>query len=168
MYIKERNSYKHILFIHFWYYNFSRRTRKEKKKKLPLKSTYPMERDLSRRLPGPPSYFSGCLTPPTCFPICEEIEYSRLHFCAAPHGGRRSGWRWRSFLWRLVRDSKIGLCGSINHHKPISFHYDAVSYSQNFDEGCHVYEENKRRSLAVYRDVRWDLLDYIANSSIYV
>ncbi|PON38877.1 hypothetical protein PanWU01x14_309030 [Parasponia andersonii] len=115
-----------------------------------------MERDLSRRLPPPPPlYFSGCLTSPTCFPLREEIEYSRLHFCATTHGGRRSGrWRWRSFLWRLVRDSKIGLCGSINHHKPISFHYDAVSYSQNFDEGCHVNEENRRRSLAVYRDVR--------------
>uniref|UniRef100_A0A803QFU1 Uncharacterized protein n=1 Tax=Cannabis sativa TaxID=3483 RepID=A0A803QFU1_CANSA len=110
-----------------------------------------MERDLSRRLPPRPSYFSSCLASSTCFPLREENEYSRLHYCAAPHGGRRRGWRWRSFLWRLVRNNKIGLCGSMNHHhKPISFHYDAVSYSQNFDEGCHVYDENRRRSLAVY------------------
>lgn len=39
--------------------------------------------------------------------------------------------------------------------KPLSFQYDAVSYSQNFDEGCHLYEEPGRRS-QVFNNVRWD------------
>ncbi|EXC03913.1 hypothetical protein L484_016119 [Morus notabilis] len=107
-----------------------------------------MESDLRR---GTPSYLPGCMTPPTCFPIHEEMEYTRLGHRG---GSSRRNRRWRSFLWRLVRDSKnMGFCG-IPNQKSISFNYDAVSYSQNFDEGCHVHEEPRRRSL-VYPDVRW-------------
>ncbi|KAJ4714603.1 DNA polymerase zeta catalytic subunit like [Melia azedarach] len=105
-----------------------------------------MEReDLSHRRRS--SYWSSCMVSPSCFPVHEEIEYSRIHYC----GSNKRGRRWRNFLRRLVRDGK-----SMYGSKHLSFHYDAVSYSQNFDEGCH-YEESGRCP-PVFRDVRWDHL----------
>ncbi|XWS41683.1 hypothetical protein CRYUN_Cryun17cG0103600 [Craigia yunnanensis] len=113
------------------------------KKKKPMSQ---MERDLSRRRP---SYFSGCyMMSPSCFPVHEEMEYSRIHYCSSSDKRRR---RWRNLLRRLVRDGKSSIYGS----KPLSFQYDAVSYSQNFDEGCHHEESGHCRR--VFQDVRWEV-----------
>ncbi|KAL4351613.1 hypothetical protein GQ457_06G035080 [Hibiscus cannabinus] len=92
-----------------------------------------MGRDLSRRRQS--SYFSGCYTmSPTCFPVHEEMEYSRIHYCGKASDSDTIRRRWRNLLRRLVKDGKSSAHRS---SKPLSFHYDAVSYSQNFDEGCH-------------------------------
>ncbi|MBA0559687.1 hypothetical protein Golob_016640 [Gossypium lobatum] len=91
-----------------------------------------MGRDLSRRRQS--SYFSGCYTmSPSCLPVKEEMEYSRIHECSSS-GSEKRRQRWRNLLRRLVKDGKSSIYGS---SKPLSFHYDAVSYSQNFDEGFH-------------------------------
>ncbi|MFQ6670691.1 hypothetical protein Gotur_035506 [Gossypium turneri] len=88
-----------------------------------------MGRDLSRRRQS--SYFSGCYTmSPSCLPVKEETEFSRIHECSSS-GSEKRRQRWRNLLRRLVKDGKSSIYGS---SKPLSFHYDAVSYSQNFDE----------------------------------
>ncbi|TYG95066.1 hypothetical protein ES288_A11G238200v1 [Gossypium darwinii] len=100
-----------------------------------------MERDLiyRRRVS---SYFCGCyMMSPSCFPVHEEMDYSRIHHCSSG-GDNRTRRRWRNLLRRLVKDGKTSLYGS---KPPLSFHYDAVSYSQNFDEGCHRDESAHRR-----------------------
>ncbi|KAK2656658.1 hypothetical protein Ddye_009710 [Dipteronia dyeriana] len=113
-----------------------------------------MEReDLSRQRRS--SYLSGCMMmvspAPSCFPVHEEqMEYSRFHYCEeGSSSNKRGGRRWRNLLRKLVGDAK-----SFNGSKHLSFHYDAVSYSQNFDEGCHHYEDSGRCP-PVFRDVRW-------------
>ncbi|KAH7520395.1 hypothetical protein FEM48_Zijuj08G0139400 [Ziziphus jujuba var. spinosa] len=96
------------------------------------------------------SYFSGCMMSPLCFSVHEDqTEYSRIDYCNSSQSKRRQ--RWRNFLKRLVRDSK-----TIYGSKPTSFKYDAVSYSQNFDEGFHSDQEPRRHS-QVFPVVRWDL-----------
>ncbi|KAK7850378.1 hypothetical protein CFP56_000982 [Quercus suber] len=47
-----------------------------------------MESDLSHRRS---SYFSGCMSSPSCFPVHEELEYSRIHCCS--HNKRSRRWR---------------------------------------------------------------------------
>ncbi|KGN48682.1 hypothetical protein Csa_003439 [Cucumis sativus] len=95
-----------------------------------------MDRDLGcRRLP----YLSGCVpSSPACFPIHEGVEYTRIHGGA---GAKRSGWRWRYLLRKWVKDG-MNIYGS----KSLSFQYDAVSYSQNFDEGSRCYESCHREN----------------------
>ncbi|KAG2696080.1 hypothetical protein I3760_07G041700 [Carya illinoinensis] len=86
------------------------------------------------------SWVSGCMMSPSCFPVSEEMGYSSIH---SSRHSRRS-WRWRKLLRRFLRDSTKHLYGP----RPSSFHYDAVSYAQNFDEGfrndqvpgCHSIE----------------------------
>lgn len=90
------------------------------------------------------SYMPGCMMSPSCLPIHNEFQYSRIHYCSSP---RKRVRRWKNILRKFMRESKT-LCRS----KPISFQYDPVSYSQNFDEGCHLDEP--RPGL---QDVRWDL-----------
>ncbi|OIV94469.1 hypothetical protein TanjilG_25531 [Lupinus angustifolius] len=111
-----------------------------------------MEKDLTITVQRS-SCISGCMMfPPSCFQLRNEFQYSRVQYCNNPIKSRR-GLRWRNILRRLMRESKT-LCGS----KPIiSFQYDPVSYSQNFDEGCHL--EEPRRLCQVFQDVRWDLHD---------
>ncbi|OMO56340.1 hypothetical protein CCACVL1_26629 [Corchorus capsularis] len=75
-----------------------------------------MDRDLIGRRRS--SYFSGCMMSPSCFPVHEEMDYSRIHYCS---GSDKRGRRWRNLLRRLVRDGKSRVYGS----KPLSFHYDA-------------------------------------------
>ncbi|CAA3033622.1 Hypothetical predicted protein [Olea europaea subsp. europaea] len=82
-----------------------------------------MEGDTNRRRL---SYFSGCMSP-SCIPVHEQ--YSRIHIS---HGNNRSR-RLRNFLRKIVNESKSIYAPS----KPAKFQYDAVSYSQNFDEGLH-------------------------------
>ncbi|XVF15325.1 hypothetical protein REPUB_Repub09cG0142000 [Reevesia pubescens] len=94
------------------------------------------------------SYFSSCyMMSSSCFPVHEEMEYSRIHYCSSSDKRRR----WRNLLKRSVKDGKSSIYGS----KPLSFHYDAVSYSQNFDEGCH-HEESGHCRRRVFQDVRWE------------
>ncbi|KAJ9177464.1 hypothetical protein P3X46_012680 [Hevea brasiliensis] len=115
-----------------------------------------MERDLPLPLPLPhqrSSCLSRCMMSPSCFPVHEEMEYSRINYSSSSSSSNKRGRRrWRYLIRRLVRDGKNSLYGS----KPSSFHYDAVSYSQNFDEGCH-YEESYPSRPKFLRDVRWDL-----------
>ncbi|KAL3721824.1 hypothetical protein ACJRO7_034203 [Eucalyptus globulus] len=88
---------------------------------------FQMER-VSSSLPSSPlSRFARCMSP-SCFPLRDETEYHRLS--SRDSRGRRSRWKWRHLLKRIVTD---GMC--IYRSKPVSFHYDAISYSQNFDEG---------------------------------
>ncbi|MED6218362.1 hypothetical protein PIB30_026055 [Stylosanthes scabra] len=88
------------------------------------------------------------MSPSCCFPIQNEFQYSRIHHfsnttsccCSSSPMKRRRGWRWRSILRRLMRESKTSLICRSN--KPVSFQYDPVSYSQNFDEGtCHLHQD---------------------------
>ncbi|GLU20219.1 hypothetical protein SLE2022_364300 [Rubroshorea leprosula] len=108
-----------------------------------------MERHLSRRRS---SYFSGCMMSPSCIPVDDEMEYSRINaYCCSSAGDNKRGKRWRNLLRRLMRDRK-----SLHGSRPLSFNYDAVSYSQNFDDGCH-HEESAHCSRVTSRDVRWKL-----------
>ncbi|KAJ4840420.1 hypothetical protein Tsubulata_009258 [Turnera subulata] len=112
-----------------------------------------MEREVTTTLRRS-SLFSGCPMSPSCFPIREEMEYTRIHCCSGGRNHSKRSQRWRNFIRRLVRDSKSSIYGS----KPLSFHYDAVSYLQNFDEGCHHEESHHCPKLfPVPEHVRWDL-----------
>ncbi|XP_019422746.1 PREDICTED: uncharacterized protein LOC109332273 [Lupinus angustifolius] len=105
-----------------------------------------MEKDLTITMHRS-SCISGCMMSPSCFQVHNEFQYTRVHYYNSPIKRTRRGLRWRNILNRLMREGKT-LCGS----KPIiSFHYDPVSYSQNFDEGCHL--EDPRRFCQVFPDV---------------
>ncbi|KAL4363057.1 hypothetical protein GQ457_04G034890 [Hibiscus cannabinus] len=103
-----------------------------------------MGRDVGHRQQS--SYFSGCYTmSPSCFPVQEEIGYSRIHYYSKASDSDKIRRRWRNLLRRL-KDGKRSIYRSSS--KPLSFHYDAVSYSQNFDEGCHNQESGHLPSTA--------------------
>ncbi|GAV74749.1 hypothetical protein CFOL_v3_18229 [Cephalotus follicularis] len=104
-----------------------------------------MEGDLPHRRSA---YFPGCMMSPSCFPVHEEVEYTRIDY---RNGNSKRSRRWRNLLRRIIllRDG-INIYRSSN--KPLSFHYDAVSYAQNFDEGCH--HEESGRCPQVLQDVR--------------
>ncbi|KAI4328107.1 hypothetical protein L6164_020491 [Bauhinia variegata] len=102
-----------------------------------------MERDPTTRHQS--SYFSGCMSP-SFLPVHDEFRYTRVHSCSNHHNQRR-GQRWRNILRKLMREG-MSLCGS----KQLSFQYDPVSYSQNFDEGCHL-EDPRRHSHLFRHDV---------------
>ncbi|KAK9066953.1 hypothetical protein SSX86_014277 [Deinandra increscens subsp. villosa] len=48
------------------------------------------------------------------------------------NSGDRRRRRWKKLMKKMVEESKKSIYGS---SKPVVFGYDAVSYSQNFDEG---------------------------------
>ncbi|CAN4123636.1 unnamed protein product [Withania somnifera] len=77
----------------------------------------------------PSSQFYGCMSP-SCIPVHDE--YSRINECRRRDSSscRRS---WRKLLKKLVNEGK-----NVYGKKILRFHYDAVSYSQNFDEGCNT------------------------------
>ncbi|XP_060194922.1 uncharacterized protein LOC132624112 [Lycium barbarum] len=90
------------------------------------------------------SPFYGCMSP-SCIPVHEE--YSRINECR--RGGRGSyGKTWRKMLKKLVNEGK-----NVYGKKTLMFHYDAVSYSQNFDEGCNK-DDYPIRHHQVFRDFR--------------
>ncbi|XP_054822910.1 uncharacterized protein LOC129321232 [Prosopis cineraria] len=107
-----------------------------------------MEKDLTVHRS---SYFSGgCMTltvspsSSSCFAVHDEFHYSRIHCCVDEHDtnnnqpsnhSKKGGGRWRNLLKRFMREGKI-TCGS----KSLSFQYDPVSYSQNFDDGSHLHD----------------------------
>ena len=96
-----------------------------------------MEQDLTiKKVQIRPSYISNCMMSPPCFPVPNEFQYSKIHYSPI-----KRKWRWRNLLRKFLRERKI-LC----RHKQISFQYDPVSYSQNFDEGCHLDDEPRRLS----------------------
>ncbi|GAA0165931.1 hypothetical protein LIER_21206 [Lithospermum erythrorhizon] len=79
------------------------------------------------------SYFSGCIScmsPASCF-IPEK--YSRLDNNV---NNKTSQKKLKNIIDKIASESK-NVYGS---PKPLRFHYDAVSYSQNFDDGCHKEE----------------------------
>ncbi|KAK4426522.1 hypothetical protein Salat_1420800 [Sesamum alatum] len=80
------------------------------------------------------SYLSGCMSP-SCVPVHEE--YSRIHINSGQGHRRR---RLRKLLRKIVNESR-SIYGAA---KPLTFQYDAVSYSQNFDDGCHRDDEYPR------------------------
>ncbi|KAG8373800.1 hypothetical protein BUALT_Bualt11G0062800 [Buddleja alternifolia] len=87
------------------------------------------------------SYLSGCMSP-SCVPVHEE--YTRVQISHDESLRRR---RLRKLLRKIVNESK----SIYGPPKPVSFQYDAVSYSQNFDEGCHRDDECQQ----VFQDFRW-------------
>lgn len=82
------------------------------------------------------SYFSGCMSP-SCVPVHEE--YSRIQTTAGDKCQRSR--RLRKLIRKIVSESKSSIYGQA---KPLTFQYDAVSYSQNFDDGCHRDDEFAR------------------------
>ncbi|KAL2940341.1 putative formate dehydrogenase YrhE [Bienertia sinuspersici] len=88
------------------------------------------------------------MSPSCCIPRHEE--YARLP-PAPTKGGERNGESrsrrlWRRMIYRVVRESNkcFYRCNNNNNNNKLrnnphlTFQYDAVSYSQNFDEGCHT------------------------------
>lgn len=75
------------------------------------------------------SYLVGCMSP-SCIPVHEA--YARVDQVSDGGKNHRSR-RLRKLLRKIVKESK-NFYGSA---KPLSFQYDAVSYSQNFDDGYH-------------------------------
>ncbi|KAJ0494239.1 hypothetical protein HanRHA438_Chr12g0562741 [Helianthus annuus] len=88
------------------------------------------------------SYFSGCMSP-SCVPVHEQ--YTRVN------RSTRTRWsqKWRNLINKVIRESKKSIYVS---PKPLTFRYDAVSYSQNFDDGTHrreCYNPNGHRCAQV-------------------
>ena len=112
------------------------------------------------------SYFTMTSSSPSssasCFAVHDDFNYSRIHCSGDPHGGATAGnnhnnsnthsksgvrRKWKNILKRLIKESKIA-CGSNN--KPVSFKYDPVSYSQNFDDDSHLHEPHRLFRLELF------------------
>ncbi|KAG8384183.1 hypothetical protein BUALT_Bualt04G0091600 [Buddleja alternifolia] len=94
------------------------------------------------------SYLSGCMSP-SCVPVHEE--YSRIHHISQDKSHRSR--RLRRLLRKIVNESKIGIYGPA---KRLSFQYDAVSYSQNFDDGSHRDHDDYARCHQVLHDFSYE------------
>lgn len=113
-------------------------------------------------------YMSKCLMSPSCC-IPRHEEYSRLppplsggrdrdgssgsSSSSSSNRSRRARRLWRKVIWRLLKESNKCIYDNKIKTPPLTFQYDAVSYSQNFDEGCHTqdYQYLQRFSPAVFR-----------------
>ncbi|CAA2958568.1 Hypothetical predicted protein [Olea europaea subsp. europaea] len=110
----------------------------------------------NRRLP----YFSGCMSP-SCVTVQEE--YSRIHISRGNNKGRRL----RKLVRKIVNESK----SIYEPSKPVTFQYDAVSYSQNFDEGLHkedypqAFQQFKCRVVNFFDQKSWRSRDKIPGLS---
>ncbi|PWA78939.1 hypothetical protein CTI12_AA210710 [Artemisia annua] len=72
------------------------------------------------------AHFSGCISP-SCVPV--HNKYTRVNRTKCDRWSRM----WRKLINKVIQESKKSLYGSTP--KTLTFRYDAVSYSQNFDEG---------------------------------
>ncbi|KAK9066952.1 hypothetical protein SSX86_014276 [Deinandra increscens subsp. villosa] len=77
------------------------------------------------------SYLSGCMSPSNITSVVDE-QYTRIRSGRGGGGGERERRKWKKMVNKVVEESKRSIYGS---SKPLVFSYDAVSYSQNFDEG---------------------------------
>lgn len=84
------------------------------------------------------SFFSGSCMSPSCIPVVEE-QYTRIKSNRRDSDRQRR--KWKKLMNKVVEESKRSIYGS---SKPLVFSYDAVSYSQNFDDG------NNRDDLYMY------------------
>ncbi|KAL9158390.1 hypothetical protein ABFS82_08G064800 [Erythranthe guttata] len=91
-----------------------------------------------------PYYFSGCMSP-SCVPVHEQ--YSRGAHASSGGGGEKShrSRKLRKLLRKIVSESKSIYGSAAARHRHLNFQYDAVSYSQNFDDGYHRDDECGRR-----------------------
>ncbi|XP_023633550.1 uncharacterized protein LOC111829083 [Capsella rubella] len=100
-----------------------------------------MDRDLADN--RKPSYATNrCLSSPLSCLIHTDTEYTRL----SNHNNRkqtRSSPKLRDLMRRLLLARS---CGLENHTSKtlVTFHYDAVSYSQNFDDGFNFRDDDPR------------------------
>lgn len=96
------------------------------------------------------SYFSGSCMSPSCVPVHEE--YTRINIINNGHGGGSNGNRSRrlkKIIKKLMSERK-NIYGS--RPTTLTFQYDAVSYSQNFDEGFHNDEYPR-----FHHDFKWHI-----------
>lgn len=101
-----------------------------------------------RRSSSSSSYFSGCISP-SC--VQSYNQYTLINDGKHNNGCDRWRRKWRKLINTVIRESKKSIYGS---PKPLTFRYDAVSYSQNFDEGthrCEYYDQHGRRCSIAHR-----------------
>ncbi|KAK9110781.1 hypothetical protein Sjap_018841 [Stephania japonica] len=81
---------------------------------------------------------TGCVPTTSC--VAVHDQYSRISVCNTTSSRSGNCCRLRNLIRRFVRESKSFYCTS----KRLTFQYDAVSYSQNFDEGRRDDEFTRR------------------------